>query len=655
MKSNIHNILKLKLAEAKKLQEELAAAAKVKEASDVQSSGSVQGSSFAIAENENGTLKGEFVILETSEAESSLEDKSVQVTGQLNKDEVTFDHLNSEQKLAVTLGTSGRSFVLIGPAGSGKTTTQRVLLQELARSGKLGKRTTSTKSFHIGQPTVLITSFTKVATRNIKDAAPSSFKDSCINIHKAIEFSPTKVDREFIDEETGEPVKKEVTIFQPARNRHNPLGEITHCIVEEAGSVDTNLFLQLVDALPKNCIFIFLGDLNQIPPVYGAAILGFAISKLPVVELKTTYRQNVGPIKALAMDILEGKRLPAKHLESLAAESKEGAELILKPMSKKNDGNTLNKGIGDFMRKEVFAGNFIPGESVILCAIRKDESHLHNIVEMNRHIAQALSEQRNAQTFEIKSRSASGGTFYYAIGDLVFFEREYYEVIDITLNEKYVKLFGMDFKPESKTLNRWGVDKFASYHDIDFSGENEVVDGMVKDALDIGVDDLTETKNSISHHLKLRSFNQDPEDTYEMEIKTPGELNKIALGYAQTFHSAQGSEWRNVYISAPLATMFMMNREILYTGVTRARQRLVLFYEDGTKPYNFSSATFDAGIKRQAIKGQKLSDKVKYFKELYKKADYKYIPLLLDELNKHGTMTIEKYYTYSDDGRLEQM
>lgn len=602
---------------------------------------------------------------------------------QLNKDEVSIADLNERQRLAVTLGSSGKSFVLIGSAGSGKTTTQRVILQELIVSNKLGKfKENCGKHFTAGESyTGLITAFTKVATRNIKEAAPFSIKGNCINIHKVIEFEPTKVMIESTDE-SGQILFHESMRFTPARNRYNPLKEITLCIVEEAGSLDVDLFLQLADALPRDCVYIFLGDLNQLPPVYGAAILGFAINKLPVVELTEVYRQNIGAIKELASKILEGKRIPTPELLKIEASSREGAELKLVPFTnkqkvKRSEGIRLNRALGEFMQREVREGRFIPSESVVLTAVRKETQDFLTIHEINKHIAQALGEERKAEVFEIKSKSIGGGTHYYAVGDLVFYERNYYVISSIEANPKYSYNFGVDYQTESTTLNRWGLDTQFNMFSTDAEGVGAEDFESLLNAIDIGLGtsaEDAESKNQISHFLKLRSiegeedegavdfdaslqelgFSSGSDIKKGIRITTPSELSAMQLGYAQTIHSSQGSEWANVYLMCPDNIGFMLNREMLYTGITRARTSLTVFYEDGDRPHNFGKGTFDAAIKRQAIKGDTLKDKRKFFKALgEEKLVYQHIPKLLESLNNDGVLPIEDYYDLDDNNSLK--
>ncbi|MEO7426628.1 MAG: ATP-dependent RecD-like DNA helicase [Fibrobacteria bacterium] len=54
------------------------------------------------------------------------------------------------------------------------------------------------------------------------------------------------------------------------------------------------------------------------------------------------------------------------------------------------------------------------------------------------------------------------------------------------------------------------------------------------------------------------------------------ELDQLTLAYAVTVHKSQGSEFKAVVMLAAKAHWIMLQRNLLYTGVTRARERLVL-------------------------------------------------------------------------------
>ena len=52
---------------------------------------------------------------------------------------------------------------------------------------------------------------------------------------------------------------------------------------------------------------------------------------------------------------------------------------------------------------------------------------------------------------------------------------------------------------------------------------------------------------------------------------------------------------------------------MLYTGITRTKVDLHLYYENGREEYNRGKGTFNVGVVRQRIAGNKLEDKVWHF------------------------------------------
>ena len=120
----------------------------------------------------------------------------------------------------------------------------------------------------------------------------------CITIHKLLAYAPVEV---FItDPETGK--EKRSMRFEPQRNANNPLPSNIHTIIiEEASMVSLQLFNEIVEAAPHNPQIVFLGDIQQLPPVFGSAILGYKMLELPVVELTEVHRQALdSPILSLA-------------------------------------------------------------------------------------------------------------------------------------------------------------------------------------------------------------------------------------------------------------------------------------------------------------------------------------------------------------------
>ncbi len=60
------------------------------------------------------------------------------------------------------------------------------------------------------------------------------------------------------------------------------------------------------------------------------------------------------------------------------------------------------------------------------------------------------------------------------------------------------------------------------------------------------------------------------------------QLNELELAYAMTVHKSQGSEYRAVILSAWNGSQYLLNRSLLYTAVTRARELLIIVGREET-------------------------------------------------------------------------
>jgi exodeoxyribonuclease V alpha subunit len=55
-----------------------------------------------------------------------------------------------------------------------------------------------------------------------------------------------------------------------------------------------------------------------------------------------------------------------------------------------------------------------------------------------------------------------------------------------------------------------------------------------------------------------------------------GELDEVALAYAITIHKAQGSEFPAVVIPLAMQQYLLLQRNLIYTGITRGKQLVVV-------------------------------------------------------------------------------
>ena len=56
----------------------------------------------------------------------------------------------------------------------------------------------------------------------------------------------------------------------------------------------------------------------------------------------------------------------------------------------------------------------------------------------------------------------------------------------------------------------------------------------------------------------------------------PQELDLLELAYACTVHKSQGAEFQSVIVSLQTAHFIMLKRPLVYTAITRAKQRVII-------------------------------------------------------------------------------
>lgn len=501
---------------------------------------------------------------------------------------------NDEQAAFIRLCLKGKHCILIGPAGTGKTTVQAINAHILQKSGRLGVMRESTKYLQEGLPGVAIVSFTNKAVNNIRNKMPEDIRAHCVTIHKLLEFAPIWYEIED-PAKPGEFYKS--MRFEPTKNKYNPLpSSLKLIVIEESSMVSTELYAMLLAALPHDPQIVLLGDINQLPPVYGSAILGFKMLEWPIVELTKIFRQAAeSPIIGFAWDIKNGKTLDSKtvtvnkrrNVPSFDAKMVP-EKLVIRPWQKKLSETEALYTATAFFNKLHDAKEYDPDEDIILIPFNK----AFGSIELNNGIAQHLGDKRGAVVHEI---IAGYRKHYLAVGDKVMYQKEDAYIEDIVPNAEYL---GKPYQKASKTLDRWGVQQKQEEVGLQESSLDDMDKFLEAAAKSLDNEDRTTVA---SHTLILRR----PVDGVELELDAAGEVNNIIGGYAITVHKAQGSEWRKVFCVFHHSHAVMLNRELLYTAVTRARESLYVICEP---------TTFESGVLKQRIKGTTLAEKAEYFK-----------------------------------------
>lgn len=500
---------------------------------------------------------------------------------------------------AIELAMRAKSFNLIGAAGTGKTTTTREVIGQLVKLPHISPLQESTKWLAKESPGIVVVSFTNKAVNNLKKFLPEELKRHCLTYHKLLQYEPV-----IYELEPGNPAGKKTMRFEPSYTENSPLPHISCIIVEESSMVASELHDVLLAALPNPAAtqFIFLGDLNQLPPIFGPSILGFKLLSLQTVELTHVYRQALeSPIITLAHKIREGRGFSDSHgrstlsIEGFVDDRGEHGKVTIHPWKKKQESGNACKVAQGFLIKLIESGKYNVDEDIILCPFNKSFGTL----ELNKSIADYLGKQRGAEVFEVIARYQKS---YWAVGDRVLVDRMEAKITRIEPTPGYS---GPIPERSSQTLDRWGRDPEG------FKPENELgpADAMnILDSLVVGGngDGEEQTRNSASHTISIEFIDSGAARSFS----DAGNINQMLFSYVLTVHKAQGSEWKRVFILLHYSHNSMLSRELLYTAVTRARQELFIICEpDKGEIYN----SLTRAAKSPEIHGVTLKEKAQYF------------------------------------------
>jgi hypothetical protein len=541
---------------------------------------------------------------------------------------------NPEQQQAIDHGYFGKSFCLIGAAGTGKTTTLKAILANLIEHHRLPPLNQSTKHLAAGAPGVALISYTRRAVRNIAKQMNDQLKGHCITFHKLVEYEPQYYTE--WDEEKQESVNK--MRFAPARTRFNPLPRnLKLIIVDESSMLSIDYFMEVIEALPdpSQVQFIFLGDLNQLPPVYGQAILGKKLLELPIIELTRVYRQALeSPIIALALAVKDNNfdtfskqcadgtfdiqwvddkeprklnfddpndimsRPNPKHVMKKVTISKPNrGKVTLHPWKKVLPGDdalmAMQSQLGLWMKD----GTYDPDEDLVLCPWNKTSDRGFGTGELNLAIADYIARTgygNGGKPKLVHEVIAGFNKYYFAVGDKLMIDKMEAIILEINPNIRYL---GKRPQSPSVTLNRWG-NGGGKATDAGVFGEDltdEQIDYMLEHAAEI--DDRTA---EASHAIKVLFVDADEEET----ISKSATLNNTTFAYAITVHKAQGSECRRVFMLLHEGHASMCSRELIYTAITRAAEELYIVMP----PKLLAKAAA-----KPRIKGDTLAAKLEFF------------------------------------------
>lgn len=299
------------------------------------------------------------------------------------------------------------------------------------------------------------------------------------------------------------------------RNAQNPL-EADVIIIDEMSMVDIFLMHALLSAVVAGTRLILVGDVNQLPSVGPGSVLKdiIASGEFPVVELVKIFRQaSQSDIVVNAHKINQG--VP------VSLDNKSMDFFFLK----RYDANVIISVVITLIQKKM--PKFVDAEPYDIQVLTPMRKGLLGVERLNVILQQYL----NPPSKEKKEKEHGRGLFRE--GDKVMQIKNNYQ-----LEWEIRGLYGI---PVEKSV---GV----------FNGDT----GIIKE-----INTFAET---ITVEFDERRF-------VEYSFK---QLEELELAYAITIHKAQGSEYPAVIIPLLSGPKMLMNRNLLYTAVTRARKCVTL-------------------------------------------------------------------------------
>ncbi len=305
------------------------------------------------------------------------------------------------------------------------------------------------------------------------------------------------------------------------RNEENPL-EADVIIIDEMSMVDIQLFQALLRAIVPGTRLILVGDVNQLPSVGPGQVLRDLMGSkcFPTVVLQKIFRQ------AEQSDIIVNAHRINRG-EQIALDNKSRDFFMLE----RNDINVIYKHmiqlIQDKLPPYVNAGVY---DIQVLTPMRKGSlgcETLNGIL------------QRYLNPPDAGKREYVSGEHIFREGDKVMQVKNNYQL-------------------EWEILSRYGIpiDKGTGV----FNG-------------DMGrIVEINETAASL-----VVEYDEQKHVTYPFAM-----LEELELSYAITIHKSQGSEYPAVIMPLLGGPRMLFNRNLLYTGITRAKSCVTILGSSGT-------------------------------------------------------------------------
>jgi exodeoxyribonuclease V alpha subunit len=460
---------------------------------------------------------------------------------QLLDDLIPQCHCLNWQKVAAAVALSRRFTVISGGPGTGKTTTVAKLLAALVLQEK-----TEQQSLNIR----LVAPTGKAAARLTESIGNAIGQLPLDNTAKAL--IPVKAS-------TLHRLLGSVPDTTQFRYHSNNKLHLDILVVDEASMVDLPMMCKLFDALPSHARIILLGDKDQLASVEAGAVLGDICSFLSF-GYSTSQSDLLSRLTGFTLDALKPELNLPQVCDSLC-------------MLKKSYRFNQDSGIGQ-LANAVNQGNLDAIESI--CHTGFNDITLHDLTGDGLSSLMTLlhREYRNylelAHTLDTCVRPASAleqRTWIKPVLDAFNQCRLLCAVRDgefgvMGLNQRIERLL-TNHKLISPSEELWYVGRPIMILRNDYNL------GLFNGDIGICLPDLA------SNEKRLKVYFELPDGTVKGIL--PSRIPQHELTYAMTIHKSQGSEFKTTLMILPMDFSPVLTRELIYTGITRAKKELYLY------------------------------------------------------------------------------
>ena len=287
-------------------------------------------------------------------------------------------------------------------------------------------------------------------------------------------------------------------------------------IVDEASMIDIMLMNSLLKAIKLGTRLIIVGDADQLP--------------------------SVGPGNVLR-DLIDSEFIKVVRLKDIFRQGKES--MIITNAHRINNGELpyLNKKGGDFF--------FDNRES--------NEEILETILDLvNRRLPLFNSKWSKIRDFQVLSPTRKG---ILGVDNL---NNELQSILNPPSKDKKERKFKDSVFREGDKVMQTKNNYSLKWNRINGYGDNEGV-GIFNG--DMGfIESISEENRTVTV-----VFDDERRIVYDNLY-----VEELELAYAITIHKSQGSEFKVIIIPAFMGSPFLMNRNLLYTGITRAKKLVVV-------------------------------------------------------------------------------